>query len=72
MLFTIITLYKNEKESKQILKEQKSASRSLTIVITVTNSFGPTKTCVRNSILQLQFDNQKQSNDFQKEQITTS
>ena len=30
------------------------------------------KTCVQNSILQLQFDNQKRSNDFQKEQITTS
>ena len=28
--------------------------------------------CVRNSILQLQFDNQKRSNDFQKEKITTS
>ena len=30
------------------------------------------KMCVQNSILQLQFDNQKQSNDFKKEQITTS
>ena len=30
------------------------------------------KTCVRNSILQLQFGNQKRNNDFQKEQITTS
>ena len=30
------------------------------------------KTCVQNSILQLQFDNKKRSNDFQKEQISTS
>ena len=29
------------------------------------------KTCVWISILQLRFDNQKRSNDFQKEQITT-
>ena len=29
------------------------------------------KTCVRNSIRQLQFENQKRSNDFQKEHITT-
>ena len=28
--------------------------------------------CVRNSILQLEFDNHKRSNDFQKEHITTS
>ena len=30
------------------------------------------KTCVWNSILELHIDNQKQINDFQKEQITTS
>ena len=30
------------------------------------------KTCVRNSIPQLQFDNEKRSNDFQKEHITIS